>query len=96
MFIVFNNSDLTEGRGPMKIVGVFDNEHAALTALNVLPTVMGVGKPGDAGEIFEVPLNLVFNNIYDFRRFSGYDRKWHDSERTKRYNEYLKLKREFE
>lgn len=96
IFILMTNSDLTEGKGPMRITGIFDDVQKAINALHREPTVMGSGPTGRDSNIYEVPVNVSFKNINEFRYFSGYNRKWNESEKQKRYIQYLALKNEFE
>jgi hypothetical protein len=45
VYAVYANSDMTEGRGPMHLVCVYDNSAAALLHIRTAKGCMGYGKP---------------------------------------------------
>ena len=45
VYAVYANSDMTEGRGPMRLVCLYDNGEAALEHMRAAKGVMGYGKP---------------------------------------------------
>jgi len=102
IYIAKVNSDLTEGRGPMKIIGYYEDEQEACDAVKG-KGVMGVGD----GEITSVHLNVINPKeelVYGYHRsgrgilgewrygwVDGRDLPKHDPE----YIEYLRLKEKF-
>ncbi|RZK44591.1 MAG: hypothetical protein EOO61_03290 [Hymenobacter sp.] len=45
VYAIYANSDMTEGRGPMHLVCLYDNAEAALEHIRNAKGVMGYGKP---------------------------------------------------
>lgn len=65
IYLVFSNADLTEGRGPMILRGVFPFETPAIEYAKRLPNVMGVF-PGTGihNQVFKAKLNEEFKSPY--------------------------------
>ncbi len=51
VFLVLNNADLTEGRGPMVPKAISYTLNGAIEIAKNLPTIMGVGPKGNSAEI---------------------------------------------
>lgn len=60
VYAVYNESDLTEGRGPYKLIAIFENYHDAEKCKNKQPTVMGVKPLGLHAKIEELQLFLNY------------------------------------
>lgn len=115
MFTVYlakENADLTEGRGPMKTVGIFTDVEEAVKAIKGRG-VMGVGD----GEVYSVTVydsvedwridpssrryeeHLVYGFVYDAeskRRRYGYVDGRDLPRNDPEYKEYVRLKQKFE
>lgn len=81
IYIAKENSDLTEGRGPMRVVGYYTNENAAVAAVKGRG-VMGVGD----GEVVSVEVLDTYlvdadhphrdhTQFYEIRVY-GYRKNW--------------------
>lgn len=64
IFIVENNSDLTEGRGPMRTVAIFSSEEEAIKCRNLQPTIMGTRPLGSDARIV---VSTVFDTFYEYQ-----------------------------
>lgn len=106
-YITRQNSDLTEGRGPMRDVSFWDNENDAYLDAKGRG-VMGVGD----GEVLKVTVCKIEDNPGEFKFLVelvyGYGKAWDGKWRTTwmdhrdapendpEYNEYRRLKAKFE
>lgn len=105
VWVVRQNSDLTEGRGPMKDVGIYDSEDEAFEANRSVTGVMGVPSHF-GGEIWRVSLGtypvqqvLVFGHRKDWNDKWGYgwtDLRDRPDPADPEWHEFVRLRKKFD